>query len=165
MALNLPEQTYPSSNSPICNCPPPWGLLSIASNAMCRVRTTFPDSTTNTVGMFYNGRTSRVDVAISNKEAKPIMVQFIGGAFQDIATLSPIHNVHSHCIVCLFSLLQKRITLLFPLARNKLCRIVFKLISLVQESFISPSWFNSPLYSRLLIVLISGWSNVSISRP
>ena len=45
--------------------------------------------------MFYNGRTSRVDVAISNKESKPIMVQFIGGAFQDTATLKPVHNVSS----------------------------------------------------------------------
>ena len=57
----------------------------------------------NTVGMFYNGRTSRVDVAFSNKESKPIMIQFIGGAFQDIATLNPVHNVLPHYIVCLFS--------------------------------------------------------------
>jgi hypothetical protein len=61
---------------------------------ICRIRTTFPDSNVNTIGMFYNGRTSRVDVSVSNKEAKPIVVHLIGGAFQDVATLKPVHNVH-----------------------------------------------------------------------
>jgi hypothetical protein len=138
MPLNWAEQMSPSSNSPIRNCPT-LAALSIATNVMYRLRTTFPDSTTNTVGMFYNGRTSRVDIAFSNKESKPIMVQFIGGAFQDIATLKPVHNVLPHYNLCLFSLLRKLITLLFLLALNKFCRIVFKLISPVQESFISPS--------------------------
>ena len=59
-----------------------------------RVRTTFPDSPVQALGMFYNGRVSRVDVAIVNKEPDPITVQLIGGAFQDIATLKPIQNVH-----------------------------------------------------------------------
>lgn len=64
----------------------------------CSVRTTFPDSAVNTVGTFFNGRTSRVDVAITNKEPQKITVNFIGGVFQDIATLKPVHNVppHSH---------------------------------------------------------------------
>jgi hypothetical protein len=60
-----------------------------------RIRTTFPESQVNTLGMFYNGRTSRVDVSIHNNETEPITVHFIGGAFQDIATLKPIHNVPS----------------------------------------------------------------------
>ena len=60
-----------------------------------RVRTTFPESQVNTLGMFYNGRTSRVDVSILNNETEPITVHFIGGAFQDIATLKPIQNVPS----------------------------------------------------------------------
>jgi hypothetical protein len=60
-----------------------------------RVRTTFPESQVNTLGMFYNGRTSRVDVSILNNETEPITVHFIGGAFQDIATLKPIQNVTS----------------------------------------------------------------------
>ena len=46
--------------------------------------------------MFYNGRTSRVDVSIHNNETEPITVHFIGGAFQDIATLKPIYNVQSN---------------------------------------------------------------------
>ena len=60
-----------------------------------RVHTTFPDSAANTFGMFYNGRTSRVDVSIHNKESQPIFVLYIGGAFQDTATLKPVHNVSS----------------------------------------------------------------------
>ena len=46
--------------------------------------------------MFYNGRVSRVDVSIGNKEPDPITVQVIGGAFQDLATLKPVHNVPLH---------------------------------------------------------------------
>lgn len=57
------------------------------------IRTTFPESQVNTLGMFYNGRTSRVDVSIHNNETEPITVHFIGGAFQDLATLKSIHNV------------------------------------------------------------------------
>jgi hypothetical protein len=45
--------------------------------------------------MFYNGRTSRVDVSIINKESIPIMVNLIGGQFQDIASLKIIQNVLS----------------------------------------------------------------------
>ena len=85
----------PSSTTPLLSAIAPLWSPSIATNAVFRIRTTFPDSTTNIVGMFYNGRTSRVDVAISNKESKPIMVHFIGGAFQDVATLKPVHNVSS----------------------------------------------------------------------
>jgi hypothetical protein len=59
----------------------------------CSVKTTFPDSAVNTVGMFFNGRTSRVDVSIHNMEPQKITVNFIGGYFQDIATLKPVVNV------------------------------------------------------------------------
>jgi hypothetical protein len=47
--------------------------------------------------MFYNGRVSRVDVAIANNEPDPITVHVIGGAFQDIATLKPVSNVFPIC--------------------------------------------------------------------
>jgi len=47
----------------------------------------------NTVGTFFNGRTSRVDISIQNTEPQKITVNFIGGAFQDIATLKPVLNV------------------------------------------------------------------------
>ena len=68
-------------------------VLVAGGRADCSVRTTFPESQVNTLGMFYNGRTSRVDVSIHNNETEPITVHFIGGAFQDLATLKPIHNV------------------------------------------------------------------------
>jgi hypothetical protein len=58
--------------------------------------TTFPESQNPKVGMFYNGRTSRVDIAISNAEKEPIIVHFIGGQFQDLATLKPVFNVLRH---------------------------------------------------------------------
>ena len=66
-----------------------WQTLTV----LCRMGTTFPESQVPTLGMFYNGRTSRVDVAISNKEKLPMTVNYIGGQFQDLTTFKPVVNV------------------------------------------------------------------------
>jgi len=38
-----------------------------------------------------------VDISVTNREAKPIVVHYIGGAFQDIATMKPVLNVFNSC--------------------------------------------------------------------
>jgi hypothetical protein len=53
------------------------------------------------LGLFYNGRTSRVDVSVTNREKEQVVVHFIGGSFNDIATLKPILNVSSTNILYL----------------------------------------------------------------
>ena len=58
-----------------------------------RMVTTFPDSQVPQLGMFFNGRTSRVDVAIHNKESNPITIHLIGGHFSTLDTMKPLHNV------------------------------------------------------------------------
>jgi len=63
------------------------------TNLSIVLETTFPESQNPKLGMFYNGRTSRVDVAISNGEKEPIKIHFIGGQFQDVATLKPVFNI------------------------------------------------------------------------
>lgn len=93
-----------------------FGSVVLLDRADGSFDTTFPESQNPKLGMFYNGRTSRVDIAISNGEKEPIIVHFIGGQFQDVATLKPVFNVPSaippsppspnhtlvvcHCSVC-----------------------------------------------------------------
>jgi hypothetical protein len=48
------------------------------------------------LGLFYNGRTSRVDVSVTNREDQQVVVHYIGGSFNDIATLKPVLNVLSN---------------------------------------------------------------------